>query len=62
MTMAVSTSFRRSPACMHHIGVTMRGAIVGMTRYVNRGHFARATLEATVSDTRSGRDECRFRR
>ncbi len=29
-----------------------RGAIVGMTHYVNRGHFARATLEATAYQTR----------
>jgi len=29
-----------------------RGAIVGMTRYVNKGHFARATLEATAFQTR----------
>lgn len=29
-----------------------RGAIVGMTRYVNRGHIARATLEATAFQTR----------
>jgi glycerol kinase len=29
-----------------------RGAIVGMTRYINRGHFARATLEATAYQTR----------
>ena len=29
-----------------------RGAIVGMTRYVNRGHFARATLEATAYQSR----------
>lgn len=29
-----------------------RGAIVGMTRYVNRGHFGRATLEATAYQTR----------
>jgi len=29
-----------------------RGAIVGLTRYVNRGHFARATLEATAFQTR----------
>ncbi|MCB0192487.1 MAG: glycerol kinase GlpK [Anaerolineae bacterium] len=29
-----------------------RGVIVGMTRYVNRGHFARATLEATAYQTR----------
>lgn len=29
-----------------------RGAIVGMTRYVNRGHVARAALEATAYQTR----------
>ena len=29
-----------------------RGAIVGLTRYVNRGHLARATLEATAYQTR----------
>jgi glycerol kinase len=29
-----------------------RGAIVGLTRYVNRGHVARATLEATAWQTR----------
>ncbi len=29
-----------------------RGAIVGMTRYVNKGHIARATLEATAFQTR----------
>jgi glycerol kinase len=29
-----------------------RGAIVGMTRYVNRGHIARAVLEATAYQTR----------
>ena len=29
-----------------------RGAIVGMTRYVNKGHIARATLEATAWQTR----------
>jgi len=29
-----------------------RGVIVGMTRYVNKGHFARATLEATAYQTR----------
>jgi glycerol kinase len=29
-----------------------RGAIVGMTRYVNDGHFARAALEATAYQTR----------
>jgi glycerol kinase len=29
-----------------------RGAIVGMTRYITKGHFARATLEATAWQTR----------
>ena len=29
-----------------------RGAIVGLTRYINRGHFARAALEATAYQTR----------
>ncbi len=29
-----------------------RGAIVGMTRYINKGHFARAALEATAFQTR----------
>jgi glycerol kinase len=29
-----------------------RGAIVGLTRYINKGHFARATLEATAWQTR----------
>ena len=29
-----------------------RGAIVGMTRYINKGHVARATLEASAFQTR----------
>ena len=29
-----------------------RGAIVGLTRYVNKGHLARAVLEATAFQTR----------
>lgn len=29
-----------------------RGVIAGLTRYVNKGHFARATLEATAWQTR----------
>jgi glycerol kinase len=29
-----------------------RGVIVGMTRFVNKGHFARAALEATAYQTR----------
>ncbi|MFQ6021830.1 MAG: glycerol kinase GlpK [Acidiferrobacterales bacterium] len=29
-----------------------RGVIVGLTRFVNKGHFARATLEATAYQTR----------
>ncbi|MEO7588164.1 MAG: glycerol kinase GlpK [Arachnia sp.] len=31
---------------------TARGALVGLTRYVNRGHIARAVLEATAFQTR----------
>ncbi len=33
-----------------------RGAIVGMTRYVNKGHIARAALEATAFQTREVAD------
>ena len=33
-----------------------RGAIVGITRYVNKGHIARATLEATAFQTREVAD------
>src|SRR5512141_53490 len=33
-----------------------RGAIVGMTRYVNKGHIARAALEGTAFQTREVRD------
>ena len=29
-----------------------RGALVGLTRYVNKGHIARAALEATAFQTR----------
>ena len=29
-----------------------RGAIVGLTRFVNKGHLARAALEATAFQTR----------
>ena len=33
-----------------------RGALVGLTRYVNRGHIARAVLEATAFQTREVMD------
>ena len=33
-----------------------RGAIVGLTRYVNKGHIARAVLEATAWQTREVKD------
>ncbi len=36
-----------------------RGAIVGLTRFVNRGHIARATLEATAFQTREVADAMR---
>jgi glycerol kinase len=35
-----------------HWRADARGAIVGMTRYVNKGHIARAALEATAFQTR----------
>ena len=35
-----------------------RGAIVGLTRYVNKGHIARAALEATAYQTRDVLDAC----
>jgi glycerol kinase len=36
-----------------------RGAIVGMTRYINKGHIARAVLEATAYQTREVLDAMR---
>ena len=36
-----------------------RGAIVGLTRYANQGHFARAALEATAYQTREILDAMR---
>jgi glycerol kinase len=36
-----------------------RGALVGLTRYVNRGHLARAVLEATAFQTREVLDAMR---
>ncbi|HLF98052.1 MAG TPA: glycerol kinase GlpK [Methylococcaceae bacterium] len=36
-----------------------RGAIVGLTRYVHKGHFARAALEATAYQTREILDAMR---
>ncbi|HEX7081632.1 MAG TPA: glycerol kinase GlpK [Gammaproteobacteria bacterium] len=35
-----------------HWNSSARGVIVGLTRYANRGHFARAVLEATAYQTR----------
>ena len=35
-----------------HWRTDARGAIVGLTRYANKGHFARAALEATAFQTR----------
>ena len=37
-----------------------RGVIVGLTGYVNKGHFARATLEATAYQTREILDAMRM--
>ena len=41
-----------------------RGVIAGLTRYANKGHIARAALEATAFQTRDVLDamERRFRR
>ena len=36
-----------------------RGVIAGMTGYINKGHFARATLEATAYQTREVLDAMR---
>ncbi|MGD8759644.1 MAG: glycerol kinase GlpK [Anaerolineales bacterium] len=36
-----------------------RGVIVGLTRYINKGHIARATLEATALQTREVLDAMR---
>ena len=36
-----------------------RGALVGLTRYINKGHIARATLEATAYQTREILDAMR---
>ena len=36
-----------------------RGVIVGMTRYTNKGHIARAVLEATAWQTREVLDAMR---
>ena len=44
---------RRSPACSPRTGASdARGAVVGLTRFVNKGHLARAVLEATAFQTR----------
>lgn len=39
-----------------HWDSSARGAMVGMTRYVNKGHIARAVLEATAFQTREVMD------
>ena len=52
-TTAACTSCRRSPACSRRTGArTPAARIVGLTRYVNKGHIARAALEATAFQTR----------
>ena len=52
-TTAASTSCRRSPASTRRTGTTARAAsIAGLTRYANKGHIARAALEATAFQTR----------
>ena len=52
-TTAASTSCRRSPDSSRRTGARMPAArIVGLTRFVNKGHIARAALEATAFQTR----------
>ena len=52
-TTAAPTSCRRSPGLFApYWRSDARGAIVGLTRYVNKGHLARAVLEATAFQTR----------
>ena len=52
-TTAACTSCPPSPACSRRTGSSdARGVIAGLTRYVNKGHIARAMLEATAWQTR----------
>ena len=52
-TAAASTSCPRSPDSSRRTGASdARGVIAGLTRYVNKGHLARAVLEATAYQTR----------
>ena len=52
-TTAACTSCRRSPGLFApYWRSDARGAIVGLTRFVNKGHIARAALEATAFQTR----------
>ena len=51
-TTAASTSSRPSRASSPRTGASdARGVIAGLTRYVNKGHIARAALEATAWQT-----------
>ena len=56
-TTAASTSCRRSPACSRRTGSRdARGVIAGLTRYVNKGHLARAVARGhRVADARGPR-------
>ena len=55
-TTAASTSCPPSPACSRRYWRDdARGAIVGLTAYADRGHIARAALEATAWQTREVR-------
>ena len=52
-TTAACTSCRPSPDLFApYWKATARGVIAGLTRYVNKGHIARAVLEATAFQTR----------
>ena len=47
-TTAAPTSCPHSPDCLRALAADARGVIVGLTRFINRGHLARAALEASV--------------
>jgi sugar (pentulose or hexulose) kinase len=59
-TTAAPTSSRRSPGCSRRTGArTPAAPDRGLTRFVNRGHIARAALEATAFQTREVVDAMR---
>ncbi len=62
-TTAACTSSRPSQVCSHRTGARdARGVIVGLTRYANKNHIARAALEAVAFQTRDVLDAVNRRR